>query len=126
MARTIEMVKRCLKEKKMTQTELAMSLGEDVRTINQQLNRQKDLKAERFFEVMEHIGYMVELVDNEGIRKVSNGMIDAIQCGAVKGNMFYTEKEDGSVIGIYSKAECFEVKEFGKREDCFDWLLSHA
>lgn len=126
MAKVIELVLECMKEKKITQTELAKSLGEDVRVINQQLNRQQDLKAERFLEVMEHIGYRVEMVDNEGIRKVCEGMIDEIQCGAVKGNMFYAEKDDGTIIGIYSKPEVFDVEEFGNKADCFRWLISHT
>jgi transcriptional regulator with XRE-family HTH domain len=147
MAKIIELVLECMKEKKMTQTELAKSLGEDVRVINQQLHRQKDLKAERFLELMEHIGYRVEIVDNEGVRKVYEGMIDDIQDGAVRGNMFYAEKEDGTIIGIYYKEEEleekekeddeeeleeksknveFEVKEFGNKPDCFGWLISHA
>ena len=126
MAKVIELVLECMKEKKMSQTELAKSLGEDVRVINQQLNRQQDLKAERFLEVMEHIGYRVEIVDNDGIRKVCEGVIDEIQCGSVKGNMYYAEKDDGTIIGIYSKAEVFEVEEFGNKADCFRWLISHT
>lgn len=46
MAKVIELIKESMKEKKMTQTELAKSLGEDVRVINQQLNRQQDLKGQ--------------------------------------------------------------------------------
>lgn len=126
MAKVIELVLECMKEKKMTQTELAKLLGEDVRVINQQLNRQKDLKAERFLEVMEHIGYRVEMVDNDGIHKVCEGMIDDIQAGEVKGSLFYAEKGDGKIIGIYSKAEVFEVEEFGNKADCFGWLISHT
>lgn len=126
MAKVIDLVLECMKEKKMTQTELAKSLGEDVRVINQQLNRQKDLKAERFLEIMEHIGYRVEMVDNEGIRKVCEDMIDSIQAGAIKGNMFYAEKGDGTIIGIRSNGEGFEVEEFGNKADCFGWLISHT
>lgn len=126
MAKVIDLVLECMKEKKMTQTELAKSLGEDVRVINQQLNRQKDLKAERLLEIMEHIGYRVEMVDNEGIRKVCEDMIDSIQAGAIKGNMFYAEKGDGTIIGIRSNGEGFEVEEFGNKADCFGWLISHT
>lgn len=126
MAKVIDLVLECMKEKKMTQTELAKSLGEDVRVINQQLNRQKDLKAERFLEIMEHIGYRVEMVDNEGIRKVCEDMIGSIQAGAIKGNMFYAEKGDGTIIGIRSNGEEFEVEEFGNKADCFGWLISHT
>ena len=126
MAKTIDLVIKCLKEKKMTQTELAKSLGEDVRIINQQLNRQQDLKAERFLEVMEHIGYRVEMVDNDGIRKVREEMINNIQAGVIKGSMFYAEKDDDKIIGIYSETDMCEVEEFGNKADCFEWLISHT
>ena len=102
MAKVIELIKESMKEKKMTQTELAKSLGEDVRVINQQLNRQQDLKAERFLEVMEHIGYRVEMVDNDGIRKVCEDMLDDIKAGNVKGDKFYIQKDNGSIIGTVS------------------------
>lgn len=75
MAKVIELIKESMKEKKMTQTELAKSLGEDVRVINQQLNRQQDLKAERFLEVMEHIGYRVEMVDNDGMSELTKALL---------------------------------------------------
>ena len=126
MAKVIDLVLECMKEKKMTQTELAKSLGEDVRVINQQLNRQQDLKAERFLEVMEHIGYRVEVVDNDGIRKVDESMIDEIKSGEIRGRMLYAEKGDGTIIGIYSNGEVFDVDEFGNKPDCFDWLISHT
>ena len=126
MARVIELVQECMKEKKMTQTELAKSLGEDVRVINQQLNRQQDLKAERFLEVMEHIGYRVEMVDNDGIRKVSEKMMDDIKAGNASGNKFYVQKDDGSIIGIRINDGDCETQEFWNKADCFDWLISHT
>lgn len=126
MARVIELVQECMKEKKMTQRELAKSLGEDVRVINQQLNRQKDLKAERFLEVMEHIGYRVEMVDNDGIRKVCEDMLDDIKAGKANGDKFYIQKDDGSIIGIKTAGGEPEVEEFWNKAECFDWLISHA
>lgn len=126
MAKVIELIKESMKEKKMTQTELAKSLGEDVRVINQQLNRQQDLKAERFLEVMEHIGYRVEMVDNDGIRKVCEDMFDDIKAGNVKGDKFYIQKDNGSIIGIRVSDGDAEVKEFWNKADCFDWLISHT
>lgn len=126
MARVIELVQECMKEKKMTQRELAKSLGEDVRVINQQLNRQKDLKAERFLEVMEHIGYRVEMVDNDGIRKVCEDMFDDIKAGKANGDKFYIQKDDGSIIGIKTTGEESEVEEFWNKAECFDWLISHT
>lgn len=126
MAKVIELIKESMKEKKMTQTELAKSLGEDVRVINQQLNRQQDLKAERFLEVMEHIGYRVEMVDNDGIRKVCEDMLDYIKAGNVSGDKFYIQKDDGSIIGIRVSNGDVEVEEFWNKADCFDWLISHT
>lgn len=126
MAKVIELIKESMEEKKMTQTELAKSLGEDVRVINQQLNRQQDLKAERFLEVMEHIGYRVEMVDNDGIRKVCEDMLDDIKTGNVSGDKFYIQKDDGSIIGIRVSDGDAEVKEFWNKADCFDWLISHT
>lgn len=126
MAKVIELIKESMKEKKMTQTELAKSLGEDVRVINQQLNRQQDLKAERFLEVMEHIGYRVEMVDNDGIRKVCEDMLDDIKAGKANGDKFYIQKDDGSIIGIKTSGEEPEVEEFWNKAECFDWLISHT
>lgn len=126
MVKVIELIKESMKEKKMTQTELAKSLGEDVRVINQQLNRQQDLKAERFLEVMEHIGYRVEMVDNDGIRKVCEDMLDDIKAGNVSGDKFYIQKDDGSIIGIRVSNGDTEVEEFWNKADCFDWLISHT
>lgn len=125
MARVIELVQECMKEKKMTQKELAKSLGEDVRVINQQLNRQKDLKAERFLEVMEHIGYRVEMVDNDGIRKVCEDMLDDIKAGNANGDKFYIQKDDGRIIGIKTTGGEADVEEFWNKAECFDWLISH-
>lgn len=122
----IDLVLECMKEKGMTQTELARSLGEDVRVINQQLHRQQDLKAARFLDVMEHMGYRVELVDNEGIRKVSEDAVGAIASGEVKGDRFYMQKDDGSIVGIRMNEGVYETKEFWSKPECFEWLLCDA
>ena len=45
----------CLERKKMTQRQLAKMMAEDVRNLNQQLNRQKDMKVQRFEDVLKHI-----------------------------------------------------------------------
>ena len=126
MAKVIDLVVECMNEKGMTQTELANSLGEDVRVINQQLNRQQDLKAERFLEVMEHIGFRVEIVDNDGIRKIDESIVEGMTPATVKGDKFYAEKNDGSIVGVYLKDGMYQIEEFGNKADCFDWLISFA
>lgn len=126
MTKVTDFIKESLKKKKITQTELAKSLGEDVRVINQQLNRQQDIKAERFLEVMEHIGYRIDIVDNDGIRKTCSDMIDDIKNGRAKGSKFYIQKEDGFIVGIYAKDNVVELEEFWNKSDCFNWLISHT
>lgn len=42
--------------------------------------------TDSFLEVMEHIGYRVEMVDNDGIRKVCEDMLDDIKAGNVSGD----------------------------------------
>lgn len=126
MAKVIELIKESMKEKKMTQTELAKSLGEDVRVINQQLNRQQDLKAERFLEVMEHIGYRVEMVENDGIRKVNPEMADDIANKKSPDGAYYTVTDEGEVVGIYVEDGWADIGRFQTKEECFDWLDSCA
>ena len=67
MKKAASAILSCLEEKKMSQRQLAARMGEDVRHLNQQLNRQSDMKVERFTDVLDHIGYRVEVVENGGI-----------------------------------------------------------
>ena len=68
----------------------------------------------------------VEMVDNDGIRKVCENMLDDIKAGNVSGDKFYIQKDDGSIIGIRVSDGDAEVEEFWNKADCFDWLISHA
>ena len=70
MKKAAEIVKKCLKNKKITQRALAERLKEDPRLISQQLRRDKDMKMERFFDVLEHIGYGVEIVERKDEQNV--------------------------------------------------------
>ena len=82
----------CLEEKKMSQRQLAARMGEDVRHLNQQLNRQSDMKVERFTDVLDHIGYRVEVVENGDIQKVCEDFANSIiENGEPKG-LFWQEK----------------------------------
>ena len=65
-----EIVTKCLEEKNLSQRQLAARMGEDVRGLNQQLKRQKDMKVARFSDVLEHAGYRLEVVENDGIQRV--------------------------------------------------------
>ena len=56
MKKAADTIIACLEEKGISQRQLATRMGEDVRYLNQQLNRQKDMKVERFTDVLDHIG----------------------------------------------------------------------
>lgn len=121
MKKAADTIVNCLKEKSMSQSHLAAGLGEDVRYLNQQLHRQKDMKVERFTDVLDHIGYRVEVVDNEGIRKVCQEYAQkVIETGEPKG-LFWT-----FAGGIYTaidstKSELF-CEDFRSKEECFKWF----
>lgn len=63
MDRAADIVYSCLKEKKLTQKELAKRMGEDSRKINQQLKVANDMKFGRFVDVLDNIGYEVKIVE---------------------------------------------------------------
>lgn len=111
----------CLEEKNMSQRQLAVSMGEDSRYLNQQLHRQKDMKVERFTDVLDHIGYRVEIVDNDGIRKVCDKYArKIIETGEPKG--LFWSFTGGVYTAIDStKSEVF-CEDFQSKEECFKWF----
>ena len=116
-----EIIIDCLTEKGMTQTQLAASLGEDRRSINQQLKKRNDMKVERFVDVLEHMGYRVEIVENDDIRKVSAEYADRIVTEREPRGLFWYF--DGNVyVGIDNTDGEAYCEEFSSKEDCFEWL----
>lgn len=123
MKKASEVIMDCLKAKGMSQRGLAREMGEDVRLLNQQLNRQNDMKVERFADVLEHIGYHLEVVDNETFRKATLEFADSIvESGSPKG-LFYAKVGDG-YIGIDSTHDEMFVEEFSDFDNCRKWLLN--
>lgn len=124
MKKAANVIKRCLEAKGFSQRHIARCMGEDVRHLNQQLNRHEDMKVERFIEVLEHIGYRVEIVENDGIRKVSPDYAkEVIENGVEAGkNMKFWHGWGGKYTGISAVGKIAVVKEFGSKEDCFQWL----
>jgi len=121
MKKAAEIVRTCLEEKGISQRQLAMSMGEDVRKLNQQLMRQDDMKVERFAEVLDHLGYRVEIVENDGIRKVSPDYAGKIiETGNPRGRFWY--EVGGRYTGIDTADGTAIVEEFPDKEDCFKWL----
>ena len=115
-------IMKCLEERKMTQKQLAKFLGEDARNINQQLRRNKDMKVKRFEEVLNCIGYKIQIVKNDGIQKVSESFaLKIIEDRTTIGRFWY--QEGNKVIGIdNSEGEAF-TEEFNSKEECFKWLI---
>lgn len=121
MKKAAEMIKKCMEEKNLTQTKLAERMGEDRRNLNQQLFRQKDMKVERFVEIMDHIGYRVEIAENDGIQKVSNEFSDEIIEKRKPEGLFWTE-EDGKYVGIDNSTGDAFTEDFDTKEMCLAWL----
>lgn len=121
MKKAAEAILECLAERKMSQRQLATCMGEDVRHLNQQLVRANDMKVERFTDVLEHLGYRVEIVDTGGVRKVSPEFAKKIiETKGPKG-LFWTEN-DGVFTGIDNNDGDTIHKEFSNKEDCMAWL----
>ena len=121
MKKASEAILDCLEEKKITQTQLAESMGEDRRNLNQQLHRRNDMKVERFIDLLEHLGYRLEIVDNGGIRKVSPKYASQIIETREPRGLFWTEK-DGVFTGIDNTDGQAFCEDFSNKEECFKWL----
>ena len=121
MGKAASVIMKCLKEKGIAQSQLASIMGEDVRNLNQQLHRQQDMKVERFVDVLEHIGYRLEIVENDGIRKVSVEYGNKILEEKKIEGLFWTENNE-VYKGIVCKLGGTRFETFGSKEDCFRWL----
>lgn len=121
MKKAADTIIACLEEKGISQRQLATRMGEDVRYLNQQLNRQKDMKVERFTDVLDHIGYRVEVVENDGIQKVSTEFAKTvIDTREPRGLFWHTDGE--KFIGIDNSTGDAWTEEFDTKEECFAWL----
>lgn len=121
MKKAADTITDCLREKGMSQRQLATCMGEDVRNLNQQMNRRNDMKVERFLDVLEHIGYRVEIVDNNGIRKVSDEYAQKIIDEKEPIGLFW-EFAGGIYVGIDNTNGGAFCEDFRSKEECFKWL----
>lgn len=125
--RAANVIDNCLREKNMTQTEVASHLGESIANFNQRLRRDKDIKVSTFVEILEAMGFRVDIVDI-GINKVSSGYIEKIVRGDIKvaDGKYYciTENADTEVTGVCSKDSKIEVKKFENATNCLEWLTN--
>ena len=123
MSIAIERIKQCMREKNVTQTDLARSMGEDVRVLNQQLVRQIDIKHERYEKIMKHLGYVTEVKDI-GVRKIDNSVIDLAKAGKFAGDLFYAVDDEGKITGLKRTNDGMELEDFWTIPECFEWLIS--
>lgn len=120
-----ELVLNCLNEKKMSQTELAESMQVDRRNLNQKLHRQNDLKVNDFSDMLDHIGYSMEVVDNKGIRKVNPDEAHQILKEKEPKGLFWTIS-CGMYIGIDNSSDIPFLQRFRNKEECFSYLKDHS
>lgn len=121
MSKAADAVLQGLKKKGISQTELARSMDEDVRNLNQQLNRLNDMKVDRFIDVMEHIGYGVELEERE-FRKVSLKYGEQIVETSAPSGLFYYELANGWFIAIDSTQDEVFCEEFSDFDEMVKWF----
>lgn len=121
MKKASEIVLECLEEKKLSQRQLAARMGEDVRNLNQQLHRQNDMKVGRFSNVLEHAGYRLEVVENDGIQRVCREYARQIIETKEPLGKFYTF-ENGIYTGISNETGDTWTEDFDSREECMKWL----
>ena len=121
MKKASEIVLECLEEKKLSQRQLAARMGEDVRNLNQQLHRQNDMKVGRFSDVLEHAGYRLEVVENDGIQRVCQEYARQIIETREPRGYFYTV-ENGLYPGIDNGIGDAWSEDFDSREECMKWL----
>lgn len=120
--RASEIVMKCLKEKKMSQRQLATRMGEkDSRGLNQQIRRCKNIKVSRFSDILEHAGYRLEVVDNDGIQRVCQEFANQVIETRKPIGYFYTFA-NGIYTGIDNGIGDALTEDFNSYDECIKWL----
>lgn len=60
-----DIVLACMKDRGVSQSELAEALGEDRRKLHQQLHKADDMKCRRLAEILSVLGYRLEVSEIE-------------------------------------------------------------
>ncbi len=123
-----EIVLKCLNEKNLSQRQLATRMGEknskgeiDSRGLNQQLHRQSDMKVKRFSDILEHAGYRLEVVENDGIQRVCQEFANQIIETRQPIGYFYTFAT-GIYTGIDNGTGDAWTEDFSSYDECMKWL----
>lgn len=124
MNKAADVILRGMEEKGLTQSEVARRLGEDVRNLNKQLNRQNDMKVRRFIDVMECIGYGVRLEEREFFKATPQYVEQIIRTGAPSG-LFYCEIETGWFVAVDNTHPELFVEEFSSFDEMTKWFANY-
>ena len=116
-------IKQCMKEKGISQTDVANEMGEDRRLLNVQLMQMGSMKVMRFKEVLEYLGYRLEIVDNGGVRRVSKETGDRMLVGEGDDGKAWFEDEDGAFVAVEKADAKIRFKKFTDRGECVEYLL---
>ena len=116
-----EIVMKCLEEKNLSQRQLAKRMGEDVRKLNQQINRQNDMKVKRFADVLDYAGYRLEVVENDDIQRVCQEFANQVTETRQPIGYFYTFAA-GIYTGIDNGTGDALTENFYSYEECMKWL----
>lgn len=95
------------------------------RGLNQQLNRQEDMKVKRFIDILEHAGYRMEIVENDGIQRVCHEYANQVIDTRVPTGKFYTLAE-GIYTGIDNESGEAWTADFESYEECMKWLRGES
>ena len=121
MKKAADVIMKCLEEQKLSQRTLASRMGEDVRYLNQQLNRQNDMKVERFDDVLQHLGYRLLVVDLGGVRKVCQEYAEEVIEKREPLGQFYTFA-GGIWTGIDNSTGDAWTEDFRDFDEMMKWM----
>lgn len=120
MKKAAEIIMECLKKKGLSQRQLAERMNEDVRVLNQQLKRQADIKTKRFADVMQYIGYTIDISD-AGCQRVSKNFGKRIIEAEEPKGMFWYEV-DGKYVAIANIGGEMFTESFNDWKNCSNWM----
>lgn len=122
MSRASTILRKIMKDHGISQTELADKMGISTALLSAYLVRNNDIKVGKFEEFLEYLGYRMDIVPNDGIRRVSEECGSRIIVGdGPDGKYWYTEN-NGNYVGIEKHGQNVKFMKFRRKENCFDYL----
>jgi len=117
-----KILKKIMKEQGLTQTELAGEMKISRQLLNAYLQRNDDMKVSTFQEFLEYLGYRIDVVENDGIIRVSEEHGSLILVGSGKDGKYWYKDRDGAFIGIEKSGKDVRFMKFKSKENCLDYL----